>query len=97
MKCAGAVLILDCTALAAALKEHGFTPYDFPDRFRNGHLPDWDKAMRAKFYGIGKPLGRDELDQLTGDFDVLLLALLRTGPSADSRLVCPRHAMLLFR
>ena len=97
MKFAGTVLISDCTALAAALKECGFTPYDFPDRLRNGHLPDWDKAIRAKFYGIGKPCGRNELDQLTGDFDVLLLAFLPTGPSADSCLVHPRHAMLLFR
>ena len=65
-----------CTALAAALKELNFTHYDFVDRVLNGHMPDWGKATKAKFYGKGKPCGRDELDQLTGDSDVPLPALL---------------------
>ena len=53
-----------------ALKECGYKPYDFIDRFRAGHLPRWDEAMNAKFYGKGKPTGKKELDELTGDFDV---------------------------
>lgn len=29
--------------------------------------------MMAKFYGVGEPIAKEELDKLTGDFDVTLL------------------------
>ncbi|KAL8992164.1 MAG: hypothetical protein Q9169_007316 [Polycauliona sp. 2 TL-2023] len=60
------------TALASALKENGYMPYDTYDRFVAGHLPRWDEAMNAKFYGKGRPIGKRELDELTGDFDCVL-------------------------
>ncbi|KAL8677046.1 MAG: hypothetical protein Q9186_006493 [Xanthomendoza sp. 1 TL-2023] len=59
-------------ALAAALKDCGYVPYDFSDREFCGHMPAWDRAMRAKFYGEGKPIDKEELDRLTGDFDCVL-------------------------
>ena len=58
-------------ALAAALKQLGFVPYDYLDRFLKGHSRLWDDAMRAKFQGVGKPWGRQEFDRVTRDFDVI--------------------------
>ena len=57
-------------ALAAALKQLGFTPYDYMDRVSEGHLRDWTNAMKAKVKGTGTPWGRRDFDRLTGDFDV---------------------------
>ena len=57
-------------ALADGLRQLGFTPYDYLDRFDRDHLRLWDDAMKAKFNGLGKPWGRQEFDELTGDFDV---------------------------
>ena len=57
-------------ALAAGLKQLGFTPYDYVDRMFKGHFRDWENAIEAKFKGTGTPWGRREFDRLTGDFDV---------------------------
>ena len=58
-------------ALADGLKQLGFTPYDYIDRFSKGHFEHWNNAMISKFEGVGKPFGRREFDELTGDFDVI--------------------------
>ncbi|MCJ1452087.1 hypothetical protein MMC28_002428 [Mycoblastus sanguinarius] len=60
------------TSLAEALKQMGYKPYDFVDRWKLNHLPLWDEALRAKFYGKGKPWGRKEFDVVTKDFDCIL-------------------------
>ena len=70
-------LLIRGVALTIALTECGFAPYDFPDRYYGGHMPQWTAAMKAKFYGVGKPIGKEELDQLTGDFDVVSMVLSR--------------------
>ena len=57
-------------ALAAGLKQLGFTPYDYADRLFQGHLRDWTNAMEAKFKGTGTPWVQRDFDRLTGDFDV---------------------------
>lgn len=61
------------TALVAALKQLGYTPYDFLDRFILGHMSLWTQALRAKFLGQGKPWGKAELDRVVQGFDVRLL------------------------
>lgn len=38
--------------------------------------------MNAKFYGKGRPIGKEDLDELTGDFDVR--SLLHTFPLIGS-------------
>ena len=62
-------------ALAEALKEVGFSTYDMPDRVWNGHVPQWNQALRTKFGDDGQllyrpALTRKTLDELTGEYDV---------------------------
>ncbi len=59
-------------ALAEALKQLGYTPYDYPDRAFLSHFPLWDQALEAKFKGKGKLWGRREFDVVTKDFDSVL-------------------------
>jgi hypothetical protein len=56
-------------ALAAALKQLGFTPYDFIDRFYREHFHLWDDAIKAKYHKEGTPWERVDFDLVTGDFD----------------------------
>ncbi|KAL8859178.1 MAG: hypothetical protein Q9198_010651, partial [Flavoplaca austrocitrina] len=56
--------------LVTALKQLGYTPYDFIDRIILGHLPLWTEALRAKFLGQGKQWGKAELDRVVKGFDV---------------------------
>ena len=66
-------------ALASGLRQLGYTPYDYVDRFpqRHSHFwfsraPSqlWDLAMRAKFYGMGKLCTSEDFQSLTEGFDV---------------------------
>ncbi len=75
------------TALAAALLQLGLKPYDWVDRFALGHLPKWDAALRAKFYGEGRPWGRREFDMVTKDFDVSRVHIQYTSKT-DGRAQC---------
>ncbi|CAL8576263.1 hypothetical protein XPA_002152 [Xanthoria parietina] len=59
-------------SLVAALKQLGYTPYDFIDRFILGHMPLWTQALRAKFLGQGKPWAKAELDRVVQGFDCVL-------------------------
>ncbi|KAL8846594.1 MAG: hypothetical protein Q9221_008335 [Calogaya cf. arnoldii] len=59
-------------SLVAALRQLGYTPYDFIDRILLGHLPLWTQALRAKFQGQGKPWGKAELDRVVKGFDCVL-------------------------
>jgi hypothetical protein len=43
-------------------------PYHFASAVQNCKDADmWNEALRAKFYGVGKPFGRAEFDQLLGE------------------------------
>ena len=66
-------------AMAAALKQLGFVPYDYLDRSLKGHFRLWDDAMRAKFQGVGKPWGRQEFDRVTSEFDVICSLKIDSG------------------
>ncbi|KAL8790353.1 MAG: hypothetical protein Q9213_000706 [Squamulea squamosa] len=57
-------------ALVAALRQLGYTPYDFIDRLILGHMALWTQALRAKFLGQSKPWGKAELDRVVKGFDV---------------------------
>ncbi|OGM43820.1 hypothetical protein ABOM_007553 [Aspergillus bombycis] len=60
------------TSLAAAFKQLGFCPYDFEDRARQGHMDLWTEALRAKHLCQGASWGREQFDNVTGNFDVIL-------------------------
>lgn len=60
-------------------------------------MPQWTAAMMAKFYGVGKPIGKEELDRLTGDYDVVSLVPSLTSLDADTLAVCSRHTVLFLR
>ena len=60
-------------ALAVALVQLGFKPYDWGDRLVLGHLSWWRKALCARLTGDGKIYGQVEFDKLTKDFDVISL------------------------
>ncbi|KAL8653896.1 MAG: hypothetical protein Q9226_003651 [Calogaya cf. arnoldii] len=64
--------ILADIALVAALRQLGYTPYDFIDRILLGQLPLWTQALRAKFRGQGKPWGKAEFDRVVKGFDCVL-------------------------
>ncbi len=53
-----------------ALRKLGYRPYHFIDRWIQNQLHLWDQALRAKYYGVGKPWKREEFDRVMGDFDV---------------------------
>jgi len=53
-----------------ALRQLGYRPYHFIDRWFQNQLHLWDQAVRAKYYGVGKPWTRKEFDMVMGDFDV---------------------------
>ncbi|KAF9893403.1 hypothetical protein FE257_011835 [Aspergillus nanangensis] len=55
-----------------SLQKIGFHVYDFPDRVVLGHVSRWVEALRWKWYGEGPVFGREQLDELTGDFDVVM-------------------------
>lgn len=57
-------------SITSALRELGFTPYDYFVRLRNGDLPQWNRMLKAKYHGNQQPLDREHLDRLTGDYDV---------------------------
>ena len=57
-------------SIAAALRELGFTPYDYSTRLLHGHLPQWNRMPKAKHQGSQQPLDRGRLDRLTGEYDV---------------------------
>ncbi|KAL8892831.1 MAG: hypothetical protein Q9215_000195 [Flavoplaca cf. flavocitrina] len=59
-------------SLVTALKQLGYTPYDFIDRIILGHLPLWTEALHAKFLGQGKQWGKAELDRVVKGFDCVL-------------------------
>lgn len=86
--------LLDHSALTTALKKLGYTPYDFVDRMFLGHMPVWDDALRAKFFGQGTPWGRNEFDGVFKGFDVSSnspvpsLPIPYSRPRADSNNSC---------
>jgi hypothetical protein len=57
-------------SITSALRELGFTPYDYFVRLRNGDLPQWNHMLKAKYHGSRQPLDREHLDRLTGNYDV---------------------------
>ena len=57
------------TALTAALRKLGFKVYDFVERYKADEITLWDNALRAKFFGNGRPWGRKEFDEVTGSFN----------------------------
>jgi hypothetical protein len=60
-----------CTALADALHILGIGPiYHMRETMRDGHKDTWARALEAKYDGKGKPFGKEELDELLGDFAV---------------------------
>lgn len=61
-------------ALWMALRQLGYRPYHYVDRWLQNHFQLWDQALRAKYYGIGRPWKREEFDAVMGDFDVGVLS-----------------------
>lgn len=59
-------------SITSALRHLGFTPYDFNSRIDLGHLPQWNRMLKAKYDGDDTPLDRTQLDRMTDDFDVRL-------------------------
>ena len=59
-------------SLMAALRELGYHPYHMAEAINNAAMdfPLWEEALRAKFFGEGKPWGREEFDKMLGQFDV---------------------------
>lgn len=59
-------------SLLAALRELGYHPYHMVEAVNSASMdfPLWEEALRAKFYGEGKPWGREEFDKMLGQFDV---------------------------
>jgi Sulfotransferase domain len=57
-------------SITAALRELGFTPYDDGARLQNGDLPQWNRMLKSKYQGSQQALNREQLDRLTGDYDV---------------------------
>lgn len=57
-------------SITSALKELGFTPYDYFTRLEEGHLAHWNAMLKAKCRGQLRGLDKDSVDRLTGDFDV---------------------------
>ena len=58
-----------------ALKMLGYHPYHFKEAFENGipHVEIATEALNAKYFGQGKPFGREEFDKWFQDFDVCRL------------------------
>ncbi|KAF5549687.1 hypothetical protein FPHYL_9587 [Fusarium phyllophilum] len=56
------------TALFTALKQLGYTPYHMSLSLRSSktNLGLWREALDPKFYGKGKPWGREEFDKILG-------------------------------
>jgi Sulfotransferase domain len=57
-------------SITSALRELGFTPYDYFTRLEKGDLPQWNRMLKAKYQGSQQALDREQLDRLTGDYDV---------------------------
>jgi Sulfotransferase domain len=64
-------------SITAALRELGFTPYDYGIRLQNSDLPQWNRMLKAKYQGSQQALDRAQLDRLTGDYDVSATVPLR--------------------
>ena len=57
-------------SITSALRQMGLTPYDYFVRLQNGHLPRWNRMLKAKCEGSRQALDREQLDLLTSDYDV---------------------------
>ncbi len=73
-----------------------FTPYDYLDRFEEGHSHLWDEAMEAKFHGVGKSWDRKDFDRVTKDFDARR-PTPSSRPFTEHLPVYPRRPMLFLR
>jgi Sulfotransferase domain len=70
-------------SITSALRELGFTPYDYFTRLEKGHLPRWNRMLKAKYEGSQQALDREQLDRLTGDYDVSATAPARSTLSGE--------------
>ncbi|KAF5677017.1 hypothetical protein FHETE_1919 [Fusarium heterosporum] len=57
-----------------ALKQLGYTPYHLSIAIENPqtNMDLWHEALDAKFYGKGKPWGREEFDKILGSYDAVV-------------------------
>ncbi|CVL10637.1 uncharacterized protein FPRN_12769 [Fusarium proliferatum] len=60
-------------ALTMALKQLGYTPYHMSLSLSGPktNLGLWREALDTKFYGKGKPWGREEFDKILGPYDAV--------------------------
>ncbi|KAF5713580.1 hypothetical protein FMUND_7820 [Fusarium mundagurra] len=60
-------------ALFMALKQLGYTPYHMSLSLSSPktNLSLWREALEAKYYGKGKPWGREEFDKILGPYDAV--------------------------
>lgn len=61
-------------AVFTALKQLGYTPYHISVAIGSSktNLNLWREALDAKFYGKGKPWGREEFDKILGLYDTVV-------------------------
>jgi hypothetical protein len=74
-------------ALANALEELGIGPiYHMREVGKNGHQGLWMDALDSKFESSGKPLGREQFDQILAGYEAGLFTAvsLYTLPSPPS-------------
>ncbi|CZS79673.1 unnamed protein product [Fusarium graminearum] len=60
------------TSTCAALKILGFRSYHFAEVLSNDandHVQLWMKALRAKYEGVGKPVSREDFDEILWNYD----------------------------
>ncbi|KAM0201818.1 hypothetical protein ACHAPA_009556 [Fusarium lateritium] len=64
----------DAMAVFTALKQLGYTPYHMSVAIGSPktNLSLWREALDAKFYGKGKPWGREEFDKILGFYDAVV-------------------------
>lgn len=59
-------------SITTALRQLGFTPYDYTVRLESGHLPWWSKQLKRVYESKNGPVSLDtaQLDRLTANYDV---------------------------